>query len=197
MDRWLHEILDIIIWGRSYWWLHKEIDKEAKALGKYHRIYDSHDWYRKFKKSWDWENPFPKKELSKEIPEILKVIPTEFRQTFNKLVNREMRLSKDKGLVKEAFQAYIIHCFFDRMWAESLPEEKEYIKRFCVVWILSPRLLFDKAGVDIEKWKIKVKRDGEVWEDSPGLETNYKNLVKFLTSEGIVERLVGTKTNDG
>ena len=193
MDRWLHETLDIIIWGRSYWRLHQELDKEARKLGKYHRMYDSHDWYRKFGESWDWENPFPKEELNKEIPEILKVIPSGLRQTFNKLVNREKRLSKEKGIVKEAFQAYITHCFEDRLWAESSPKEREYIKRFCVVWILSPRLLYDKAGIDINGWKIKVKRDGEVWEDSPRLETDYKNLVIFLIREGVVERLFGRR----
>ena len=189
MDRWLHETLDIIIWGRSYWWLHKEIDKPARELGVYHRIYN-HDWYQEFKKSWDWKNPFPKKELSKEI---LVAIPNGLKETFNKLVNKETRLSGEKGIVKEAFQAYITHCFFDRMWDESSFEDREHIERLCTVWILSPTLLSEKAGVDIRNWKIRVRRNGEVWEDSPRLETDYTNLVMFLIKEGVVERLFGRR----
>ena len=115
MDRWLHESLDIIIWGRSYWWLHKQTDKPAKEWGELHRKFN-HDWYQQFKKSWDWENPFPKEKLDVEIPQILEVIPSGLKKTFDELVSKESRSRNEKGLVKEAFQAYVAHCYFDRLW---------------------------------------------------------------------------------
>ena len=192
MERWLHEIIDIVVWGRSYWWLHKEIDNKAKELGIRHRIYN-HDWYWKFKKNWDWENPFPK-ELDKEIPKILEVIPSGLRKTFEALVTKETKLFGEEGTVKETFQAYITHCFMDRLWDETPPQEREYVERYYVVWILSPRLLY-QSGTDVKNWKIEIKRDGEVWEDSPSLEKDYKNLVLFLIREGILERLF-TKTGN-
>jgi len=73
MDRWMHESLDIIAFGRSYWRLHKKIDEDPKGLGYRHRIY-YHDWYWEFKKKWDFENPFPLRELDKAIPQDLKRI---------------------------------------------------------------------------------------------------------------------------
>jgi hypothetical protein len=187
MNRWLHETLDIIIWGRSYWWLHQEIDEPSKIFGICHRKYN-HDWYREFKKCWDWENPFPKDKTNKEITEIIRDIPDELRETFNKLLIKETEKLQEKGLVKEAFQAYITHCFFDRFWDETSKQERKYIENAFITFILNPQLLYEKAGVDINKWKIKVERNGEVWEDSPQLKTDYQNLIRYLNKQDIVKK---------
>jgi len=181
MERWMHDSFDIICFGRSYWRLHQKIDEKAKELGIYHRIY-GHAWYWKFKERWDFPNPFPIKELNKKITEILESVPEELKNIFQRLATTEVKLPSQKGLVREAFQVYICHCFWDRMWDEYSIEERQQLKKFVIAWILSPKLLYEKAGVDIMEGKVKVKKNGEEWEDSPQLKQDYANLLKIIQS---------------
>ena len=46
--RWIHESFDILAFGRSYWWVHKEEDKASKYLGVEHRKV-KHEFYQMFK----------------------------------------------------------------------------------------------------------------------------------------------------
>jgi hypothetical protein len=32
-NAWVHTVIDLIVWGRPYFWLHKEKDKPHKILG--------------------------------------------------------------------------------------------------------------------------------------------------------------------
>jgi len=182
MDRWMHDSFDIICFGRSYWWLHREIDKKAKELGIHHRIYN-HDWYWEFKKRWDFEDPFPLGELDKELSQIIESVPKTLRSRFEAMLKQEISDLSQKGLVKEAFQVYVCHCFWDRMWNEYSTEERQRLKQFAAVWMLSPQLLYEKAGVDVIEGKMKIKTDGEQWEDNPSLKTDYANLVEIIRGE--------------
>lgn len=182
MKRWMHDSFDIICFGRSYWWLHKKIDEKAKELSIYHRIYN-HNWYWKFKQKWDFENPFPIRELDKTISEILQSIPQGLKDTFERLALTEGNFLSQEQLVKEAFQVYVCHCFWDRMWDEYSTEERQWLKGFVMAWILNPKLLYEKAGVDVIEGKVKVKRNGEEWEDSSHLKQDYENLAEIIRVE--------------
>lgn len=182
MKRWMHDSFDIICFGRSYWGLHKKIDEKARELGIHHRIYD-HDWYWEFKKKWDFENPFPIRELDKTIPEILQSIPQGLKDTFETLTVTKGDFLPQEALVKEAFQVYVCHCFWDRMWNEYSEEERQGLEKFIMAWILSPQLLYEKASVDVVEGKIKVKKNGEEWERSPNLQLDYANLVRIIHTE--------------
>jgi hypothetical protein len=69
------------------------------------------------------------------------------------------------------------------MWDDYTREERQQRKKFVRAWILNPKLLFEKADVDVIKGKTKVKRNGEEWENSPYLKRDYANLVRIIYSE--------------
>ena len=46
--RWIHEFFDILTFGRSYWRMHKKIDKAHENLGWEHRKVE-HEYYEIFK----------------------------------------------------------------------------------------------------------------------------------------------------
>ena len=57
-DGWIHSIIDLIAYGRPYFYIHRFKNETSKKLGWTHRIIN-HEWYQKFGKEWDFENPFP------------------------------------------------------------------------------------------------------------------------------------------
>jgi hypothetical protein len=56
--RWLHESLDLVIWGHSYWRIHRGKDSASEALGQRHRAV-GHPWYSRYGLEWSMEDPFP------------------------------------------------------------------------------------------------------------------------------------------
>lgn len=46
--RWIHEFFDMLTFGRSYWWVHREEDEASKYLGVEHRKV-KHEFYQMFK----------------------------------------------------------------------------------------------------------------------------------------------------
>jgi hypothetical protein len=127
--RWLHESLDIVVWGESYWQEHKRKDAAYKTLGPKHRAV-GHPWYSKFKRDWTFEDPFPPKVLEK---------------------TRRIRITKG-GAAAEKYQANLTHDYLDRLWDTFDRADRRQVAESIRHLILNTRMLRDWAGVDVADW---------------------------------------------
>ena len=94
--RWIHELFDILTFGRSYWWVHKKEDEASKYLGVEHRKVE-HEFYQTFRNSNS--NVF----LSR-IPELLFTLRNEEEgvKLIHSLIDKvwdELSLEQRKGSV--------------------------------------------------------------------------------------------------
>lgn len=152
-----HAIHDLVVFGRSYFDLHREKDKWSRTLGSAHRKM-SHDWYWQFGKVWNLENPFP-----------------EF------VAVRISSIGASDGMNKaEKEQVLLTHDFFDRTWDLLHPAERKYWEAFFVWLLLNPDLLRSWAGVDVVKGRIRREKDGwRRWHACPALRGEYRRLLAY------------------
>ncbi len=148
---WIHQTLDLIVFGNTYAKVHKWKDERA---GKQHRL-RRHKWYNEFGKTWDFENPFP-----------------------TGLIRQSRRfLTKVGPALAEARQADIQHDYWDRTWDTLNRDERENVAALLFYWVMDPDLLKRKAGVDVIGEKVKRRIHGrDAWEHTPGLNEKYTRL---------------------
>ena len=100
-DAWVHAVLSLIAFGKTYFDLHKQIDSWSQELGYEHRVM-GHDYYQAYGRLWNMENPFPERVWEH---------PYKTRERYG---NDEAE--------KEAVQ--LSHCYFDRVWDDFSREKK-------------------------------------------------------------------------
>ncbi|MEW6086841.1 MAG: hypothetical protein AB1498_00805 [bacterium] len=155
---WVHAVIDLIVYGRPYFDIHKKKDEPSKILGRKHRIIN-HDWYQAFGEKWNMSEPFPS--CIKELTEILR---------------------KEKGGARaEEQMAWIDHDYIDKTWDFISNPEKKYREGFFAWILLNPDILKNWAGVDVLGSKIqRVIDSNEIWESCPELESEYNRLCIYV-----------------
>lgn len=169
---WIHRCIDILAFGQDYRKVHKDKDEAWKELGTRHRKIN-HQWYSMHGYEWSLEEPFPDKLIS-FFEDALKRKGEEFA---------------------EEMQVWVSHDYFDKIWDTCSYEERKFIAALLRHWILSPRLLLEKAGVDVYKGRVlrKYNRDNstgapmERWEHVSGLKRDCQNLESHIKSKTIDE----------
>jgi hypothetical protein len=151
----IHQMQDMIAFGPAYAEIHRAKDAWAQIVpGRRHREV-GHEWYQKFRKDWDFSNPFPE------------------------VVNQQVRnLGRSHGPdAAERLQVDLAHDCLDRTWDDLSKECRESCEAFFVWLVYRPDLLKSWAGVDVVGGKIQRSYSGcEVWEDCPEVKEQYKRL---------------------
>jgi len=177
---WVHAVIDLIAYGRSYFDLHKEKDKHYKILGPRHRCIN-HGWYQNYGRIWSFCDPFPS------------------------WLKESIRIVRNKRGLDEAEEqmARIDHDYIDKMWDTLSEPEKQYWEGF-FAWILfSPKILKDWARVDVLKAKIqRIINNREVWESCLEIKSEYKRLCNYIKAvtkgnKALQETLEVVKFNKG
>lgn len=175
--RWIHETVDLIAFGRSYWRLHQWKDAPARECGVEHRR-RRHGWYQRFPRDWDHAEPFPSLVLH-QIGEV----------------------GRRRGAERaEEFQAFITHDYLDRIWDELKHIEREQVAAELREALLDTEWLLSVAGVDTATGRIKVRRsqdDGfdpplETWDFVPTLRRDYVNIKSWVESRSLATLLYQT-----
>lgn len=155
---WMHAVINLIVYGRPYFDLHKKKDKASQTLGWEHRKI-GHKWYKVFGEKWTLEEPFPFC-LKDQIFKIRNI------------------KSPDKA---ERLMAYVDHDYIDRIWDNLSHKEKKYWEGFFAWLIFKPKILKEWAGVDVLEGRVQRVINGrEVWEDCPQLKSEYRDLCKYV-----------------
>jgi hypothetical protein len=171
-QRWVHETLDLIIWGKSYWRLHRAKDSPSQTLGPGHRI-SRHPWYQRFGKDWTFDDPFPQRLLTR---------------------TRDRQLAQGPDAA-EAFQAGITHDYFDKLWDDLDRSHRLQIARALRDLIADERLLKQWAGVDVAQGLVRRTYGAEsgylfpveTWESTPSLRADYPKLIRYIRSKSLAE----------
>lgn len=163
-DFWVHVGIDLIAFGRLHFGLHKWKDKPSETLGRCHRA-RRHDWYQRFGKEWNLDEPFP-----------------------NRLKHQVLSVGEKYDSSKaEKLMAYYAHDYMDRIWDELSPPERKYREGFFAWLLLNPTVLKEWAGVNVLQGEIcRIIGSSEVWESWPQLKSEYKRLRRYV--EAIIDR---------
>ena len=171
---WVHAMIDLLAFGRSYFDLHQEKDKAYETLGLDHRVVD-HDWYQGFGKFWTFSDPFPGR----------------LKQSIQTLKDTE------GGDTAEEKMASIAHEYLDKVWDDLSTKERKYWES-CFIWVLfHPEVLRDRFGLDVLNGKIhRVIEGQEIWGDCPYTKAEYERLRRYAevvrsndeTLQGMLER---------
>ena len=155
---WVHAVIDLIVYGRPYFDLHKQKDKPHQLLGSNHRSVN-HDWYQAYGRSWNFCESFPS-----GIKEAIRI-----------LGNEE---GADKG---EELMAWIDHDCVDRTWDILSDLERKYWEAVFAWVLFRPKVLKDWTGVDVLNGKIqRIINSHELWESCPELKSEYKRLYNYV-----------------
>jgi len=152
---WVHEALDLIVFGRIYRAVHQTKDAYAQqAPGRRHRDV-GHEWYQQYGKLWTCSDPFPRW-LRDQISAIRRTKGPD---------------AAEERMVSDA------HDFLDRRWDELAPMQRRYWGGFFIWLLYRPDLLETWAGVDVGRGRILRVINGEqVWESSPETVCQYRGL---------------------
>jgi hypothetical protein len=163
-NRWLHETHDLIVFGRSYWFLHKWKDAPSRTLGPRHRI-KRHAWYGKCGRDWTLENPFPKDVLW-----------------------ANERLLHAKGAdAAERFQANLAHDLLDRSWDRLSRDGRRACAGAFRAIVLDPPFLKIWAGIDVFESTLEVTYGNgtKTWEFNPDLRRDWLRLKSYIEPRAI------------
>ena len=168
--RWLHNTLDLTVFGRTYDHVHAYKDAPSRWLGPRHRI-ERHDWYQLEGMMWDINLPLPE------------------------CIDRETaRIRDTEGPdIAESFQADIAHDTYDRMWDELSWNQRALI---CAgfKWLLqNPAAILDKFGVDVYSGRMLIQHDDGTceWEDEPRLNRSWRELKVYVEGRPIEDLVAG------
>lgn len=164
--RWMHETLDLIVFGRSYWRLHKWKDSPWETLGGAHRR-ERHDYYNRHGLDWTHEDTFPESVLSQN--------------------DRKLREGGPDDA--EMFQADLARDVLDRCWDNlNRTERKAWVAAFRRI-ILDPHFLRRSARVDVLESTIEATDcDGQrSWDYDPDVKCNWLRLTAFVEHKRIDE----------
>ena len=158
---WVHAVLSLIVFGKPYFDLHKQVDSWSEELGQQHRIM-GHDYYQAYGILWNMDNPFPE------------CIWEHSRKTRERYGDEEAE--------KEAVQ--LSHCYFDRIWDNFSREQRENLELALARFVSDHELLKNSAGVDVIEGKIQYQLDGGqlAWVDDPELPNQYHRLIAYIES---------------
>lgn len=168
--RWLHESFDIVVWGDSYWQLHKRKDAAYKTLGLKHRVV-GHPWYSRFKRDWTFEDPFPETVLAR---------------------TRRIRITQGAAAA-EKYQAALTHDYLDRLWDTFDRTDRIQVAESIRQLILNTKMLRDWAGVDVVRGLVKRVHGSEegllfpldTWEPASRLARAYERLRTYVLNRNI------------
>jgi hypothetical protein len=169
-QRWFHEGVDIITWGRSYWRLHKKKDQAHETLGYRHRTI-GHPWYQQFGRAWNLAEPFP-----------------------TSLLLRIEQIRRDRGgLAAEIHQAAIVHDYLDRLWDQTSQPDRVSMAEALRAVLLDTKFLLTWAAVDVVNGRIKVTYGPgeyllfpiERWEPDPSLPRDHHRLVQYIRGRAV------------
>jgi hypothetical protein len=169
---WVHAVIDLIVYGRPYFNLHKEKDKPYETLGWNHRKI-GHEWYQAFGENWTLDRPFP--------------------VCLRELISKIRSINGPNKA--EELMAYVDHDYIDKIWDSLLPQEKKYREGF-FAWILfNPGILKEWTGVDVLEGRIQRLIDGrEVWEYCSELKSEYEQLCSYakvvIENNGILQGML-------
>ncbi len=166
-NRWFHEALDIAVWGKSYWSLHRRKDAAYRTLGPKHRAV-GHGWYSRLNQDWTFDNPFPEMVLAR---------------------TRQIRTSHGPDAA-EKYQAAVTHDYFDALWDTFRRADRARVAECVRQLILDPNVLREWVGVDVMRGLVKRSRGLEhgllfpvdAWEREPGLPRAYQHLRAYITN---------------
>jgi len=153
----IHSIIDLLVYGRPYFDLHKKKDAAYATLGVNHRK-KNHQWYNLYLYEWNFDEPFP--------------------QSLKKVI--EYVAQARGGDDAERDQSFASHGYYDRIW-DSLSNEERRLQEGFFIWVLrQPEVLKQKFGVDVHGEKIERMINGvKIWEDAPGLRKEYLRLCAY------------------
>lgn len=157
MNRWLHNLIDVIIQGKNigedYWFYHKWKDVPSKELGIYHRI-ERHDDYKKITKSLrahgisiNVDNP---------LDFLMSISFSKFPEDFN---------------LEELEIVGLTHEVFDYVWSSLTRDQRLYWAEAFKDIIVNPSRYF--------KNKILYPEDLELYE--------FQNLINYIKDKKIEE----------
>ncbi len=168
--RWLHNTLDLTVFGRVYDHLHAWKDEPSRWLGPRHRI-ERHPWYQLYGLMWNLDDALPE------------CIQTETARL----------LATEGADVAESFQADVAHDCYDRTW-DTLSQEDRAGICGAFKWLLQqPGVLLDKFGIDVYSGRILIEHpDGRTeWQDEPGLNRAWRELKVYTEGRPIEDLLIG------
>lgn len=125
--RWIHEFFDVLTFGRSYWRIHKKIDKWFEVYGVEHRKLE-HEYYQMFKNH-------DLNEFLKSVPQLLHALKNieEGVKLAHCVVDKvwdELSLEQKKGSIY-IFQRLIlegqVRC--EPLYWEDFQKLRDYIER--------------------------------------------------------------------
>ena len=154
---WMHASIDLVVYGRTYFDMHKKKDAPYKYLGKAHRQVN-HEWYNVFGSEWDLKNPYPK--------------------TMVKFLGKLEKSNLSDNEV-EGMQSWISHDYMDRIW-DTLNHRQRWYREGAYYWLLCHPEFLKKQGVDVINGKIHRVIDGkEIWEYEPVVIKEYRILKAY------------------
>lgn len=169
-NRWFHEALDIVVWGKSYWPLHRAKDAAYSVLGPKHRAV-GHAWYSRLNRDWTFAHPFPEMVLAR---------------------TRQIRTARGPDAA-ERYQAAVTHDYFDAVWDTFCRADRERAAECVRQLILSPSVLREWAGVDVVRGLVKRTYGPEhgllfpldTWEAEPSLPHAYQHLRAYIMNKSV------------
>ena len=152
---WVHALMDLMAFGRSYFDLHKYKDHPWRELGYKHRQIN-HDWYKEFGKSWNFNEPFP---------------PIIHMRT-------DAIENPDEA---EQFQSWTSHDYLDRIWDTLDSERRRNFELACKWFLENPVELNRVYEIDVFRGLIFRVIDGKgVIENCPELIGEYRRLRAYV-----------------
>ena len=156
-SRWVHETMDLIVFGIAYEAIHKQKDAPYKTLGSTHRS-KNHEWYTLYGLEWNFQDLYPKK----------------LRSFFEKMQVKRVAAA-------EELQVWVAHDILDKVWDELSPPMRKYWESFFIWLLFRPGILKDWAGVDVLNGRIcRVVGHHEAWEACPEIKSEYERLRKYV-----------------
>lgn len=161
---WVHATVDLIAFGRPYFDLHKYKDHPWRKIGYKHREI-RHDWYNKFGKDWNFNDPFP----------LIIQIRT------------DAMTDPDKA---EKFQSWISHDYLDKIWDTLDNNQRIKIEEDFKYLLQNPEELNRVCEINVFQGFIYRTIDGKkVVECCPQLVKEYQRLRNYISKIDINKNL--------
>ena len=168
---WLHDALDLAVFGRVYPDLHTWKDAPAKTLRWRHRAI-RHDWYNAYDTGvWTFNDPFPP------------VAQWE-------IVRRFRTEGPDAA---ERYEVDLSHDLYDRVWDTLSRRKRIAICEWFKWMLLHPEELKRFAQIDVVAGRALTEdADGNVtWQDEPGLNVAWQTLKAHVEGRPVEDLVDG------
>ena len=165
---WVHAVIDLIVYGRPCFDVHKRKDQAHERLGPGHRR-EGHEWYQAFGEQWNWDHPFP-----------------------CGLRDEVQRIGNARGTPEaEQRMVYTGHDYIDTIWDGLSRSHRKYWEGFFAWVLFSARILLEWAGVDVLRGAIqRVVAAREIWGKCPRLTREYNRLCNYVKAVSDADALL-------